>query len=98
MGSRVEEERHRHHRVHEDQEGPFVPVASAVGHDGGEDRGGEGEGREPTSSSHSTATRVVDTTKTPRAKRFVHRGSSTTSVTGLKMSRCVRRENRSPKP
>src|SRR2546425_13075875 len=54
--------------------------------------------RDPTKISLSTATRDVETMRTPSAKRFVHRGFSKTSVTGLKMSRWVRRENTSPNP
>src|SRR2546422_9228145 len=52
--------------------------------------------REPTKISLSTATRNVEATRTLRANRFSQRGFSATSVTGLKMSRCVRSEKRRP--
>src|SRR5881628_2950016 len=52
--------------------------------------------REPTRISLSTATSTVETTRTLRANRFSQRGFSTTSLTGLKMSRCVRREKNKP--
>src|SRR2546427_1934962 len=52
--------------------------------------------REPTRISLSTATRTVDATRTLSANRFSQRGFSETSVTGLKMSRCVRREKNRP--
>src|SRR6266540_503960 len=43
---RMEEERHRNHRVHHDEQGPLVPIAAAVGHHGGHDGGREDQGRE----------------------------------------------------
>src|SRR2546429_7220895 len=52
--------------------------------------------REPTRISLSTATRTVEATSTLRANRFSQRGFPENSVTGLKMSRCVRREKRRP--
>src|SRR5207245_1572445 len=48
--------------------------------------------REPTRISLSTATKIVDATRTLSANRFSQRGFSATSVIGLKMSRWVRRE------
>src|SRR3989449_4700993 len=48
--------------------------------------------RDPTRISLSIATKAVDTTRTLSANRFSQRGFSETSVTGLKMSRWVRKE------
>src|SRR2546421_1456841 len=52
--------------------------------------------REPTRISLSIATKTVATTRTLSANRCSHRGFSATSVTGLKISRCVRREKKRP--
>src|SRR5438128_8972810 len=52
--------------------------------------------REPTRISLSIATKTVATTRTLSANRCSHSGFSATSVTGLKISRCMRREKKRP--